>query len=89
MKVYKNYEEYAEDKHIIFLSDDGFISQQAWEACATSKDHEYCNRFYSIGGALAKLKKLIEVGVFTEEDYAAIMKLIAIIERSQDENINP
>ena len=90
MKVYKNFKEYAEDKYIKEHSvADWIISKEAWEACATSKDHEVCNKFYSIGGALAKLKKLIEVGVFTDEDYAAIMKLIAIIERSQDENINP
>ena len=88
MKVYKNFEEWYENSidHNGLVKDD---LKQSWEACATSKDHEYCNKFYSIGGALAKLKKLIEVGVFTDEDYAAIMKLIAIIERSQDENINP
>ena len=97
-KVYKNFKEYAEDKQKKEHSADWFISQQAWEACATSKDHEYCNKFYSIGGALAKLKKILsnqlhnDVGDFfnlNRLEFEEIMKLIAIIERSQDENINP
>ena len=108
-KVYKNYEEYAEDKHIIFLSDDWFLSQEAWEACAISKDHEVCNKFYSIGGALKKIKTVVDAATadghlpVTTEDtmddfyfytipytqYLLLKECIAIIERSQNENINP
>ena len=108
MKVYKNYEEYVKDKHIKEYSVHWSISKRAWEACATSKDHEVCNKFYSIGGALAKIKTIVDAATVeghhpvTTEDtmddfyfykipytqYLLLKECIAIIERSQDENIN-
>ena len=104
-KVYKTFEEWYKDNDPSILSsafpglDAEFVSRQIWEACATSKDHEYCARFFSIGGALAKIKKIVkefstpswagQYYVVIPREYNTIMECIAIIERGQNENINP
>jgi len=106
-KVYKNFEEWYKDKGK-HLEKNSFAVADAWEACATSKDHEYCNKFYSIGRALKKIKTIVDAATVeghhpvTTEDtmddfyfykipytqYLLLKECIAIIERSQDENIN-
>jgi len=113
-KVYKNFEEWKEKATFTHATDLSkpdlfdFIIKATWEACATSKDHEYCNKFYSIGRALKKIKTVVYAATaeghhpVTTEDtiddfffykipytqYLILKECIAIIERSQDENIN-